>query len=200
SGKERRSRPLQGPHRNAGPTPLLGRHEHDAGRVEEEGPAIEPAEELHPGPALGPQHAEQLVSRVQADLDPAEVTPGGLEPPVHLDPARADVEAVFHARGALGEPPRLLRGPAVEARVAVPRFRVSSTKAPPGLRAVQNRSMRSRSSSSVKNPMLEKRLRARSNSPEKSMSRMSCRTSWRVTAAAAARSFARRSSVSERST
>src|SRR5215468_1006137 len=107
---------------HAGPTPLLGRHEHDAGRVQEEGPAIEPAEELHPGPALGPQHAEQLVSRVQADLDPAQMTPGGLEPPVHRDPARADVEPVLHARGALGQPPRLLRGQVVEDGIAVPRI------------------------------------------------------------------------------
>src|SRR6266849_7136482 len=84
--------------------------------------------------------------------------------------------------------------------MAKSRLRVSRTKAPPGLRAVQKRSSKRRSSSSVKKPMLEKRFRARSNSPENSMSRMSWRTSWRGSPAPAARSLARWSSVSERST
>ena len=84
--------------------------------------------------------------------------------------------------------------------MAKSRLRVSRTKAPPGLSPVQKRSRRRRSSSSVKKPMLEKRLRARSNSPENSMSRMSWRTSWRGSPTSAARSLARWSSVSDRST
>src|SRR5712691_13184022 len=100
---------------------LFGRHEDDAGRLEKERPTVEAAEKLDGGPALGTQHAQELVGRVQAELGLAQQALLLLEPPVLLDPARADVEPVLDADRALGQPHGLLGRHIVDEEVAVAR-------------------------------------------------------------------------------
>src|SRR5688572_30772741 len=96
--------------------------EDDAGRFETEGAAVEAAVAFHPRPALGPEHAEELVRRVQPDLERLEGLLRTLEGPVLPDAARGEVEGVLDAHGPLGDGDGLLAGKLVNEVVSVPRI------------------------------------------------------------------------------
>src|SRR5262245_62431970 len=74
---------------------LLPGNDDEPGGVEREGGAVEAAEELDLAPALGPQHVQDLVSRVEPDLTLADqlrralrrLRRGALEPPPAGAPA-----------------------------------------------------------------------------------------------------------------
>src|SRR5712692_9749940 len=121
---------------------LFGRHEDDAGRLEKERPAVEAAEKLDGGPALGAQHAQELVGRVEAELGLAQQALLLLEPPVLLDPARADVEAVLDADRALGQPHRLLGRHLVDDEIAIARVEnEGAARLEPGAEAVEEQAV-----------------------------------------------------------
>src|SRR5438094_921743 len=79
--------------------------EDQAGGIEREGRAVEPAVELHAAPALRPQHRRQLVGRVQPDLALADELARVLRlrrraldsPPPRAPTARRGVERVLDA-------------------------------------------------------------------------------------------------------
>src|SRR5437773_916492 len=68
---------------------LFAGDENQARGVQREGRALEPAVELHPAPALRPQHRRELVGRVEADLALADQLPRALLRPCALLGLRA---------------------------------------------------------------------------------------------------------------
>src|SRR2546427_723188 len=68
---------------------LFAGDENQARGVQREGRALEPAVELHPGPALRPEHRRELVGGVEADLALADQLPRALLRPCALLGLRA---------------------------------------------------------------------------------------------------------------
>src|SRR2546430_888351 len=96
---------------------LFAGEENQAGGVQREGRALEPAVELHPAPALRPQHRRELVGGVEADLALPDQLPRALlrlrrcareAPPPRAPAARRGIELVLDAERPAADPLALL--------------------------------------------------------------------------------------------
>src|SRR5881296_1816804 len=96
---------------------LFAGDENQARGVQREGRALEPAVELHPAPALRPQHRRELVGGVEADLALPDQLPRALlrlrrcaleAPPPRAPAARRGIELVLDAERPAADPLALL--------------------------------------------------------------------------------------------
>src|SRR5207245_5830394 len=92
---------------------LFAGDENQARGVQREGRALEPAVELHPAPALRPQHRRELVGGVEADLALPDQLPRALlrlrrraleAPPPRAPAARRGIELVLDAERPTAAP------------------------------------------------------------------------------------------------